>query len=331
MDRLPQGPSFGVGRVDGRGPWSRHRQYPRICRDGEVSAWERAFAEPATTEIGTTGYDPDRVGVGSSPYRGDVSNSALFVPEAPTRAPELRYLMRGASVAVPAGSYYLLRGIRTAVTIGGLLFDPSSGGFLPIEMVVESRFWSFTNGNVAYFVMVEHGAPRQEGGEGEGRFPRSLPSMTPELYGTDPALTYAVNAAGVAEDGIVLPYRPPSGGVPPGTEVPGLGIIRDSRFGHPQHGALEDFEFAIPGPCRVTGWISIYQTDPRTRSQLPVVLPPGATLEGFPREDVFVRNLALLGGVARYRHAAMSLIGSLAPYNTAPDSVPDFGQGGCGT
>lgn len=325
---------FGVGHAEReaslRVEWSRGRQYcepRRDCGDREASAWERAFAEPATVEIGTAGFDPDRLGVGSSPYRGDVSNASLFIPQTPTLAPELRYLFRLAGVAVAAGSFYRLQGIRTAITIGDLILDPVSGGRYLAERVVQSRFWTFQNGNVVYFVRIEHGAPRQEGGEGEGRFPRSLPSMTPELYGTDPALIYAVNAAGIAEDGIVLPYRPPSGGAPPGSDVPGFGLIRDNRFGHSDHGAREDVDLAIPGPCRVTLWASVYQTDPD-----PLVrprLPAGASLAGFPEEDIFVQSVERLGGAPRFRHVSGSLVGSIAPYNTPPDSIPDVGQGGC--
>jgi hypothetical protein len=286
---------LGVGHAEGAEAAALHVPLcPRRGRPGAIEVVPRAL-------------DPELFGIGGSWAPGDTYGTRVSVPRAPTTAPELRYMLRVCALPVGSGEELVLKGIRTGIVIGTLVSD-GAGGFYPLDLLVSSPYWSFTDGNVTFAQRWVPGAVNQLDPL-PGGAPPMPESSSIDLYGEASGLVCNLRADGVPEDGIHAPYRPPAGGEPPGVMLPGMADVRDGRFIFPSHGVEEDLDIHLVGPGMLVLWASVYQTDPATRVILPA---PFVAIAPNP-EDRFVGQAAILGADVIYNYVTGGIVGEIGP------------------
>lgn len=240
------------------------------------------------SEASSSAFDSslDVVGVGGSPWRGDLARPGVYVPSAATVDQGHRYFVRLAGIFVPAGCFILVKGLRQHATIRFVATQAHSAGVDPtvVDLVARERpitdpFWIWPDGaNVSWHLRWL----------GCTRFPKAsdpaqLPGTSPDMNGLDTALLYTPP---------LFPYRPPGGGVPPGQPVGDWGSFGDIRFPWNSN----DFQFGeyLEGPGKLVFYASVHQTCAADR-QNPTDLP------GLDEEDVFVSQFptsAVYGRVA---------------------------------
>lgn len=261
--------------------------------EGALLPHDPRWEKRAVVEVVTAAYDDDALGVGTSPYRGDLSTTGLRVP-ALASTPDDRYLFRLAAAVVSQKRSVVLRGIRTLVTMRQEYLDEATHSTFVFEREVESPLWNFRDGNVSFHLRWSY--PSQARRFAADADPAHLPAMSPSSWGLDSALLYAPPAA---------VYTPLGGGIPPGRGVDYLGTWRDNRF--PWHRTSWDLQIPIIGPGVVTLYASVKQTNPTTRPQMPVFMNP--VTDGWRVEDQFL----LQHTQAVYGHVAGALTLELFP------------------
>lgn len=230
----------------------------------------------------TVGFSADRAGVGSSSLVGDAGVPYLTVPDfLPINGSRFLFLLCVASVA--PGEVARLRRFRLTATIAQVAqvsitpeppADPDAWRYTVAREVV-SPFWSFSDGNITYYLRVW--GPNRSYPAGPAL---AQPSVQRALYATTPALL------AMQYDPAVRLYVPPNGGLPPGGPLAGLDRISD------QLGVWQDAQhadFAVVGPAQVGIFASVKQTDPETRPYLPTgQYPIAAFSQGLRPEDEFL-------------------------------------------
>ncbi len=212
-------------------------------------------------------FDPDFLGVGSSPWEGDASSIGVVIPHGPTRSQAERYMVRLLQVEIDQRRAIIIRGIWQYATIRALPMSRSAGcGLVPVELEITSPGWHFQDGNISWHLRYE---PHRF--SPESIYDANQPNgASPSLSGQDSALLYVPP---------FFPYTPPGAGIPPGAAVDFLGTWRDLRYQDPSSNELA---ITVLGPGRVTFYASVHQTNPLERCGLN--LPAGV---GRP-EDQFV-------------------------------------------
>lgn len=248
-------------------------------------------------EVVSSSRDSDKLGVGSTPFVGDVANTTVEIPAAATVDQAHRYLFRLCMFAVPSGRVAFVRGLRTYVSIRAE-FDRVENDFPPLERSVDSPMWSFVDGNVSWHLRRMDPLFTSKNADPAGQ----LSGTSTQISGSDSALLYLPP---------LVPYTPPARGLPPGDEVTYLGTWRDMRF--PWTNPDLDLHIPVPGPCTIGLFASVYQTDPATRAKLVAV----ANTDGWRDEDRFVMNMETVGATVRYGHIAGAMTLELTP----PDRV----------
>jgi hypothetical protein len=231
-------------------------------------------------EVKTIGYRQERAGYGSSAQPGDAYQPLLPVPSfIPTSGQ--RYLFRLCAAMVAANEEARVVSFKLTSLIGQRadvrIVDPPPGDSWTylVEREMVSPFWSFVDGNVTYYF---RSVPI------DGRLlatPAAYPpSVNPNLHGVSPsllALTY---------DPAAREYTSPGGGSPPGDPIGGLDTIREQPGVWSPPSPIEDY---VKGPCVITMFASVLQTDPQTRPYLPAAqYPSGAFSQGLRPEDEFL-------------------------------------------
>lgn len=224
----------------------------------------------------TSGYDPSRAGYGSGPL-GGAFNAGLIVPKF-IPAGNARFLLRLAAAQVAPGERVSLACYRLRATIAQVqeLPLPLRSNY-PIEREIVSQFWSFIDGNILYFFLIEPITSQANPG---GPSATAGPSTQFGFDGTDSALLYAQYDPGAST------YVPPNGGKPTGKEIAGLSSLPDiggqwTDTFHVGH--------VIEGPCKVVLYASVLQTNPATRPFLPAAQQPNpAYATGLRPEDQFL-------------------------------------------
>lgn len=247
------------------------------------------WATRAVVELATQSFDADMLGVGSSPWRGDVASLGLVVPTVATPDQTRRYLFRLLAAEIPNGKAMIIRGIRQLATIRAFGRAAVDCVAVPFELEVTSPGWHFFDGNISWHLRWEPNLYSPESVFDPAGPP---PALSPSMSGTDSALLYIPPS---------LPYFPPGAGIPPGADVEFLGTWRDMRFPW----TSTDWTLAIPlvGPGILRYYASVHQTNAATRCPLG---PIGATV-GRP-EDRFVAAFQADGQVIYGRVAgALSL------------------------
>jgi hypothetical protein len=230
-------------------------------------------------ELVSSSFDPDKAGVGSSPYVGDMASTGVRVPEAPTTSQSNRYLIRLCGVQIPAGRALILHGLRQAATIRCTQALDNCTTIVAPELEVTSPFWSFADGNISWHLRLipNRFAPAVAD-------PAQQPGTDPNLNRLDSALLYVPP---------LTPYTAPNAGIPPGAAADLLGTWRDMRF--PWDNTDWDLHALIVGPYNLVFYASVHQPDPTNR-RVAVVADPGA----LRPEDRFVAQFqqAIYGRVA---------------------------------
>lgn len=242
------------------------------------------FVHGSTTSV-TGGYEPLIEGIGTTPLGGR-GVDYLPVPEAPTTAPNRRYLGHLASCVVPQGYRGRLIDLRMASFIG-LRVQVPEGEMIVYDLEQTSPFWRFIDGNWTIFLQVLNNPVQNLRGTPLG-FPRNF-------SGDDVTSDTCWLATQVAPS-----YIPTNGGMPPGmpfTFLPEIHSLYTLWRGSLQERL--DGELLL-GPDRLGMYISLYQTNP-TRNRGPQ--PENAPVPGGP-EDTFVKNNP---GLVRYTGVAGSL------------------------
>jgi hypothetical protein len=251
-------------------------QYKRLMNFSPIP--ERIY------ELGTVAYDKTIEGISSDPYGGQFS-SLLRVPKEPTLSPDTRYLGHLASIAVPKDTWAAVVGLRMAYVIGAeQQIDDGNGETVLYELEQSSPFWRFPDGNIVTYIQW---VPPVE--MGNGLLPSDPPGFTSNLYTRDTAWIYKT-----------LPpaYTPLNGGLPPGEQLDGPGVLFDLRNPWNQHGIGTDSHVYHRGPGRFAIYVSVWQTNPaRDRGQQATTLIPSRP------EDIFVKN----NPTARYTGVAGSI------------------------
>src|SRR6266542_765936 len=220
-------------------------------------------------ELASESFDPDKAGIGSSPFVGDMGNTGVVVPPEPTTAQSNRYLIRLCGVQIPMGKAIILHGLLQAATIR---CEQMSGcTSIVSELEVTSPFWSFSDGNISWHLRLLQNrlAPAIYDAAQQ-------PGTDPNMNGLDTALLYSPP---------LLPYVAPNAGQPPGSPLDWLDTWRDIRF--PWDNTEWRLHQLIPGPYNLVFYASVHQPDPTNR-QVAVIADPGA----LRPEDRFLATFA---------------------------------------
>lgn len=239
-------------------------------------------------ELVSAAADPDKLGVGSTPWLGDYASTGLLVPSALTVDQAHRYLFRFCGIQIPSGRGLLLKGVRQAATIRNVQRDEDDVIVFVAEKEITSPFWSFMNGNISWHLRFQ--ADQQIASRYDAA---QLPGTAPANIGLDSALLY----------NIIAPYEPPGAGIPPGRDVEHLGTWRDMRFPW----ATTSWDMCVPvmGPGLLVYYCSVHQTRPGIRG----VQDPSDDPGGLRPEDRFVLQYPN----AIYGHVAGALSVELLP------------------
>lgn len=259
------------------------------------------WACPDVYELVTQSFDRDILGIGSSPYQGDVGYLGVRVPNPPTVDQSHRYLIRLLGIQVANNRVMAVRGFRQLVTIGGVppSRTPDCLG-VPLELAVTSPFWHFVDGNISWHLRWENDFQTRLRVFDANQQPGTSPSMD----GLDPVLLYTPTTPPFPAS----PYVPPGAGIPPGVSVDALGTWHDIRnpWDHP------DWELDIPlrGPGTLVMYASVHQTNPDTRC--PIFIPTRG-FDALSPEDQFVATLENDDIDVSYQRVAGALTVELFP------------------
>lgn len=220
-----------------------------------ISEHDHRWSCRTVIELVSAAIDIDLLGVGSTPYLGDVAYTGIRVPTTPTADQSHRYLFRLCGVQIPGGKSIVVRGLRQLITLRAATESPADSGlFYPLEIEQVSPFWHFVDGDVSWHVKHHTNIFGQQQSDA-----LQLPGTSPGLRGLDTSLLYTPP---------IIPYVPPSAGIPPGSDVDGsLGTIREIRFEWDE----TDWTLSttVSGPGLVVFYASVHQTNPATRTQVP--------------------------------------------------------------
>ena len=254
-------------------------------------------------EVSTTGFDPDRQGVGTTWMPGDPHDSRLFIPPAPTVAANRRYLFALCGHNVPAGQTHHLIGFRQKLLIGEE-FVVQGGSFgdqiFVKEFPVTTPDWSFSDGNVTWCFRFLPGKRQVARQNVVGAVNNSGPSRTNNPYGAYSALVYQDGTTFIAPSG--AGYFPPFSGQPPGYAVQGVSTIFDVRNPWTAPNPIIDTE--LRGPGDLIMYASVRQSDIGPLGRPVWVPPPGFDVGALVPEDRFL----LAFPNALYRHIAGAMM-----------------------
>jgi len=263
-------------------------ELPYVSRD--YCGWRQSC--PTVLDIVSSAFDIDNIGLGSSPYTGDMSRTGIAVPIAPTVDQQHRYLFRMATMEVPSGAAAVILGVHTAHTIRAVV-QGSAGGvtcFRPLEILVREPFWQPPTGNISWhlrqYQLREHRRLLTAGPAQAGQ----------DIYvdGDDTALLHADTVT-------FTPYVPPMSGMPPGRAIGALGTWRDNR----------DWDVYLPifGPKKIGLYSSVHQFD--SADTCPVTAP--ADLGSMSQEDRFLFSFGTVGTGVQYGRVAGAITVELWP------------------
>jgi len=252
---------------------------PRLSAPSFLSARDPRWQCRSIVEVSSSSFDPDRAGIGSSPYIGDMAMTGVRVPSAPTTSQSNRYLIRLCAVHIPNKCAIILHGIRQAATIRCEQVDAECNT-IATELEVTSPFWSFSDGNISWHLMLQRSVMT------------ALVSDPNQQPGTDPNLSGALDSALIYTPPLT-PYTAPNAGIPPGDQLEWLGVWRDIRY--PWENTDWRLHQIVRGPFNLVFYASVHQPDPTGR----VVATP-ADRGALRPEDRFLATFreAIYGRIA---------------------------------
>lgn len=244
-------------------------------------------------------YDANLLGIGSSPYQGDVGYVGIRVPSIPTVDQAHRYFFRLLGIQVMNNRVLIVRGLRQLLTIGAIVKVPDSNCVgVDVELEVTSPAWHFMDGNVSWHLRWEN--------DFQSRLsvfdPNQLPGTSPCMSGLDPALMY---------NPPLTPYVPIGAGVPPGVSVDALGTWHDMRF--PWDETHWELSIPLKGPGTLVFYASVHQTNSATRCPILIPAPAIGGLGALRPEDQFVAAYEQSGQNVTYSRIGGALTVELFP------------------
>lgn len=276
-------------------------------------------------EVSTVGFDENLQLVGNDPLVSPY-NVGLRVPSSPTTfsVPSTRYLFMLARAKFQAHERARLVGVRQLATIGTPISNGNEGSSLAdyiLEKQITSPFWRFQDGSISWHILRSKPGLTVPSGN-----PLNIDSVMFRDSDT-PALLYETYTAPFAGGGnAITAYVPPFGGrpLPNGDPLtPDLGGFHDIRYPW-NAGQFDDIDIEIEGPCTISFYASVKQTDPASRTLLvvPASLPGG--VDSIPAEDAFVANFVdtiywRVAGALIFERASLSPV---AEHNPMSDGGP---------
>jgi hypothetical protein len=244
-------------------------------------------------EVATIGIDDALQGLSTDPFGSTYPSAVGLRIPAFTPSSTNRYLFLLASRGVSAKESVRLRGWRQLLKIG---VSPTAESVpsRPIEFEVTTPDFRFPDGNVSWHLVRE-----PEFRVVQQRPNTDLPNFA--FGDTDtPALLYqtatfsAVGGVGYYMVGMTG-YTPPTGRRASWEPIAGLGNMHDLRAQWRSSTAWDSLDEYISGPCRVSLYATVLQTNPQTRPD--AVFPSPLTISGgVPPEEAFITNMKTGGG-----------------------------------
>ena len=257
-------------------------------------------------KVATMSPDTGKALIGTSPYPGDYGYLGVLIPAIVSINYRTRHLIRLCSVAIPDGGLGRVLSLGQLLTLGACVpaaegeqqgeprqrTSPCDLPSIRVERPVLTPWWSFQDGNVSWHLM------RFEGGRSQALLPNTLgvPGQDNDLFGTDSALL--VNAFSPP-----AVYAPLNQGVPPGTGVDRYGTWHSLDYPWPGRDIDLSQQPEVRGPCVLSLFASVYQTDPEHRLH-PAVgsgIEQITSYDGLVDEDKFVLSYP---DTARYYRVA---------------------------
>jgi hypothetical protein len=232
--------------------------------------------EPTFCEVASAARDPDFDGFGTSGNIGDASRAFLPIPKAPTTHPSKRYMARLCGIDVAAGQVARLITLAQYIELGTKVPDPQTGGFVPLRCQILSPNYAPPDGNVTWGIQVV--PPNYQASWPTD--PKNPVNFSTSFDGTDTAWLYVPNPAPIYG---AVPYTPMSAAVFPGRPFATLGNI--GSIVSPWGQNRLEMDMSVEGPCRIVFMVSIWQTDPATRSKLST---NPSNIGSLSREERFV-------------------------------------------
>jgi hypothetical protein len=242
-------------------------------------------------EVSTVGIDEALQGISSDPFGSAYSSSvglrvpAFVPPKSTPPLPPNRYLFLLASRGVGEREKMIVRGWRQYVTIGISVPADVSVPSRPVELEVSTPGFRFPDGNISWHLVRE---PPQ------GDLPLQRPGTDLANFSfvdsSGPALLYQTAVFSAATGFYMLnltAYTPPLNRQSTWEPIAGLGNVHDLRTQWRDAHAWDSLHAVVEGPCRVSLYASVLQTNPATRPQ--PTLPAGFFAP--PPEESFIAEM----------------------------------------
>lgn len=211
--------------------------------------------------VASSGLDPRRAIIGTSPAPGDAGYLGIVLPATPTLTRMNRMLVRLCAITIQEGMVGRILSMGQLLTIAACVPGQEEGRVAPrtspcdspsflVERQVETPFWSFPDGNVSWHLHVfqDRRQPDLPYNPGVATYDNNPRGQGPAIL-TDIFPPGALRATGAAM---------PTGraAVPPWHSMD-----------YPWPGRTFDFaeELEFPGPCTIGMFATVWQTDPVNR------------------------------------------------------------------
>lgn len=241
----------------------------------------RLLVRPSSVvELSGHGPNPARIGLGTSPWIGDLTDDLISIPPAPPAVPGSTpgYLVRICALDVRVDRLFRFRGFWQDVRLGFSQTNDVTGQTSVYEIPQRDPYWQFPDGFITWMIRVE-----------TGRVDNALvnPDVSPRVGflpynagSTASGVLYVAPFDGARGSGL---YLAPGGGIPPGSGLGAHGAmhsLRATSFGTAQ---TVSTDIPIEGPARVTFYAYVVQHN--AVNVLPAPTGSAATLTLLSRED----------------------------------------------
>jgi hypothetical protein len=229
-------------------------------------------------ELVSQGIDAALQGLAGDPYNGTTS-VGLRVPAFVTHTAVNRYMFLLCTFNLSEGINGWVRGFRQGWSLGQRLQitqGPNQGPRV-VEQWVTTPNFKLPDGNISWHMRLmgkddPFGRPPNPG---EVFDPATGPQQNLAFRDSKgPALLFNTVASGTPFYEQLTAYTPPLAGKPPGEPLTGeLDTFYDLKTHWDDAHDWHALDIRIQGPCRVAFYASVQQTDPATRTPLPVPAP----------------------------------------------------------
>jgi hypothetical protein len=248
-------------------------------------------------ELVSTGIDEALQGLAGDPY-GGTSSVGLRVPALVTQGARNRFLFQLCTANFPEACNVWLRGFRMGWALGTRLIvnqgPMQQQGPRVVEQWVTTPNFKLPDGNVSWHMRL------MGKDEPYGLPPLQEQKTDPLAGGNQQNLAFRDSAGpGLLFQTVATPtpfyvqmtaYTPPLGGMPPGEGVTGeLDTFYDLKTHWDDAHDWHALDIRLQGPCRISFYASVQQSDPETR--VPINPVPNPFFDGgLSPEEQFLLN-----------------------------------------